>query len=150
MKTTWKHVYHGMALAQLVESGQFTALNRVDGTEGLYLVNHDRRLLIKYDAEDNNGRYTFTLNPGERKLLREAAASSPGGVFVALVCGDVTVCGLSLDELQLIAAWTRSGSQGLSVLVEEGRSMTVAGPLGTLPYKVPHSGPDGFPGKVLG
>jgi hypothetical protein len=149
VKTTWKHVFHGAALAQLVESSKFTALNRVEGTEGLYLVNHDRRILLKYDADDVDGRYSFTLNLSERKQLDSAETLSPGGVHIALVCGYTTVCSLTLGELKQLVSWSAPGGQGLTVLVEEGASMTVSGPLGQLPYKVPHSGAGGFPGKVL-
>lgn len=149
VKTTWKHVYHGIALAQLVESGRFTALNRVGNTEGLYLVNHDRRLLVKYDSEGADGRFAFTLNRGERTLLDGARRASEGGVFIALVCADLAVCGLTLDELKSIVSWSASGSQSIGVLLEEGKSMSVTGSAGQLPYKVPHSGPNGFPEKIL-
>jgi len=50
MKIQHKDLFHGAALTQLVEHNSFKALNKADDKYGHYLVNTDRRLLVKLVA----------------------------------------------------------------------------------------------------
>lgn len=65
-----KHVFHGAALAQLVEHPEFKALNKADGKYGHYVVNTDRRLLFKHRAKSGSP-WHFTFKADDLKTITE-------------------------------------------------------------------------------
>lgn len=129
MRIQEQDLYHGAALTQIVESSEFTALNRDPGKYGLYVVNHDRALLVKHAAKPrSDGRYAFTFSVAELKALKAQERQHPG-----LVCSSrssvVTVSCAGSPWMTSIRWWivrfeARSGSP--SRLLRVGNSVPEA------------------------
>jgi hypothetical protein len=142
MKVQEQDIYHGIALTQLVEHASFKAINKTSKTYGLYDLNQDRRLFIKYRSNTEEP-WSFTFQPAEMEVI---GAPSERDTFVALVCGTTTVCALTLNELETLIDLTNAGSQWVRVEAPPGASMRVLGPLGHLPNVVPHNS---YPAKLF-
>jgi hypothetical protein len=146
MKIQEQDLYHGAALTQIVESGQFTALNRDGQKYGLYVVNHNRRLLIKHrTAAGKQGRYRFTFSVAELDTLQQHAATNGTRIFVALVCGQRVICCLSVVELATMIDLDSEKQQWVLVEAPEGKKMRTRGSLGDGPLVAAKD----FPAKVL-
>ena len=146
MKTTTDHVYHGIALAQIVQYQAFKALNRADSLYGHYVVNDKIRLFVKY-ATRRVPPWSFTFRPRDWTAIK-ADIHSGAKTFAILVCGDKTVCCLDQQELSELLNFTARGARGITVTTKPRSSLTVRGG-GTrkLPRQVPH---DAFPQKIFG
>lgn len=142
MKVQEQDIYHGIALTQLVEHSSFKAVNKTSKTYGLYDLNHDRRLFVKYRSNENEP-WSFTFQPAEMKVI---GVPTERDTFVALVCGTTTVCALMLDELEAVLDLSVNGTQWVRVEAPAGASMRVFGPLGRLPRVVPHNS---YPQKLF-
>src|SRR5438552_1824863 len=129
MKVQQKDLYHGAALTQLVEHDSFKALNKADGKYGHYLVNTDRRLMVKL-TEKPHYPWSFTFQPDDLDTLRADIASG-FRTFVVLVCGKATVCLLEQADYEAIIDLDAAGQQWIRVEVPKA-SMRVRGSLGEL------------------
>jgi len=133
MKIQEQDLYHGAALTQIVESTSFTALNRDPDKYGLYVINHDRRVLIKHAAGPRaDGKYQFTFGASDRQLLSQHVAD-PNKTFVALVCGQHVICGLNLTQLGSVIDLAAGGSQWVTVEAPPGKQLRTRGSLGDGP-----------------
>jgi len=142
MKVQDQDIYHGIALTQLVEHDSFKAINKTSPKYGLYDLNQNRRLFVKYST--NVGEvWQFTFGPVELALI---GAESERSTFVVLVCGTTTVCALSLDEIETALDLGATGTQWIRVEAPAGASMRVTGSIGSLRHVVPHNS---YPNKVL-
>ncbi|MDQ6613351.1 MAG: hypothetical protein M3083_00920 [Actinomycetota bacterium] len=90
MKVQEQDVYHGIALAQLVKYSSFKAINCIGSKYGLYFLNLDRCLFIKYCGYGNEP-WQFTFSSAEmacigaqteRSTLRRARLRQDDGVSV--------------------------------------------------------------------
>ena len=145
MQIKEKDLFHGAALAQIVEHGEFKALNKADGKYGHYVVNTDRRLLFKHRTK-NRSPWQFTFKPDD---LKTNASDRKAGfkTGVVLVCGQNTVCLLSLAQVRKLIDLDASSQQWIRVKIPRSRaSMRVNGTSGTLAYTVAHSS---FPSRVF-
>ena len=140
-------LYHGAALTQIVEHGSFAALSRDGGTRGLYRINNDRHLLIKYSSGfRTDHKYLFTFNDDQLQALDDCEKFSPGKVFAALVCGGTMICALSLRELGALVDLSGASQQWVTVECPQGKAMRTEGTRG----RGPKVSQNTFPGKVLG
>ena len=145
MKVQEQDQYHGIALTQIVEHKSFKALNRASSKYGHYLVNTDRHVFLKYRTPVMSP-WIFTLQADELKAIA-AEVQVNQKVFLALVCGTITVCALDIDEVkELVDLSIKLGQQSIRVEVPQGGSCHVSGSAGSLKYTIPHNS---FPNKVF-
>lgn len=147
MKFTEKDLYHGAALVQIIADGSFTAINGASSKYGHYVVNTNRRLLIKHSTA-SDGSYPFTFTLDDLATLTSDFSSPQIGTLVCLVCADESVCCLNEDEVRLLIDVTSPGQQWIKVSgFGAHQRMSVKGSQGTLSHKIPHNS---FPGKIFG
>lgn len=144
MRIQEKDLYHGAALTQIVEHPSFKALNKVDDRYGHYLINHDRRMLVKYRT-NSEAPWQFSFPPAETALLKEDLGTDLR-VFLCLVCGPETVAILKEDEFHSVLGLDVEGQQWVRVDLPPGGSMRVRGSAGHLTRTIPHNA---FPKKVF-
>jgi hypothetical protein len=137
MKIKDQHVYHGAALAQIVEFESFKALNKVDEKYGHYLVNTNRRLVLKYATAGQPWKFTFSVE--DLQILAEDVDLKRVSVFVVLVCAHETVCVLTSDQFMSVIDIYDPRQQAVSVHFPAGGGMRVDGSLGRLRSVVPHT-----------
>ncbi|NOZ77778.1 MAG: hypothetical protein GXP48_01105 [Acidobacteria bacterium] len=154
MQSNEKHKYHGMALAQIVEYEQFSALNPApDHQFGHYRVNHDRELYVKYrTAPQPSGAsrrgetiYQFTVSPEETQRYAESL-SAAGRIFLALVCADDTVIGLNQDQMKEVLAIPSTRQEWIEVTLQREHSPRVRGSASRRSIVVPHNS---FPKRIF-
>ncbi|MCB1055795.1 MAG: hypothetical protein KDD11_09835 [Acidobacteria bacterium] len=137
MRIQEKHIYHGAALAQIVEHPSFKALNKADKRYGHYLVNQNRRLLVKYRTSgDSPWQFSF---PQSELALMAADLRAGARLFLCLVCGDITVAVLGEEDVRAVLDLGGDSQQWVTVELPPNSSMRVRGSLGTLSKTVPHS-----------
>lgn len=146
MKTQKQHIYHGPALTQIVEHESFKALNRASEKRGHYLVNADREVFVKYRTNETSP-WQFVFGREEVNSIQHAIKGK-NRIFVCLVCGPATVCGLTVDEVRNLIDLARSDQENQSIIVSipPGGSCHVNGSAGKLPKTVPHNS---FPGRLF-
>lgn len=144
MKIQEKDQYHGSALTQIVEHRSFKALNRASRKYGHYLVNTNRHVFVKYRTSKRSP-WQFVLTHEEIRALRRAFSRSDK-VFVCLVCGSNTVCGLKLNDIRQILDLSRNTQQWITVDVPSGGSCHVHGSTGRLVRTIPHNS---FPNRIF-
>lgn len=144
MKNKKLHLYHGIALTQIVEHESFTALNRGSQKYGHYLINTDRHVFVKYSTAERES-WSFTFSTEELTEIREAVHKHQK-FFVCLVCGETTVCALTIDEICEVMNLKDQDRQSIKVTVPQGGSCHVVGALGKLKRAVPHNS---YPKKLF-
>lgn len=144
MKVQYQDLYHGVALTQVVEHDSFKALNKGSRRYGHYLVNADCNVFVKYSTHEK-GPWTFTFQPDQLEPIRNVIWSE-SRAFACLVCGEVTVCALSSEELQNVIDLQADNPQWIRVQFPEGGSCRVQGSEGKLGKKIPHNS---FPNKLF-
>ncbi len=144
MKIQQQDMFHGAVFTQIVEHESFTALNRATPKYGHYLVNADRHIFVKY-SKSKASPWQFTFSPDEFRAVAHASGTR-NKVFVCLVCGRVTVCALTVAEIEQVIDIAAVGKQTVYVRVPSGGSCHIRGPTGELPRAIPHNS---FPNKVL-
>jgi hypothetical protein len=144
MKIQEQDIYHGTALMQIVEHRSFKALNRASKEYGHYLINTDRQVFAKY-ATSKRSPWQFTFQPRDLTAISGAVASGDK-VFVCLVCGHVTICALTENEIGHVIDLNSPTQQTIRVEVPMGGSCRVRGTNGALARTVPHNS---FPDKVF-
>lgn len=143
MRIQKKHLYHGCALAQIVEHQGFTSLeveksvDKASGAYGHYRINSSCELFIKYrSAPDGELIWNFKFEADEVKRVCQRIIVVPN-CFVALVCAPEEICVLHIDDLkQLIKLGVRTREQRVTARLSPGCSFTVEGDKGQLPYTV--------------
>ncbi len=135
MKIQEKHLFHGAALAQIVEHPSFKALNKADHRYGHYQINHDRRVVMKHTTKDE-APWQFTFTFDDLTIWRDSAVQH--ATFVCLVCGTSTVCLLSEEEFEHVLDTGATDIQWIRVESPAGASMRVRGSRGELSRTVPH------------
>lgn len=144
MKIQEQDRFHGAALTQIVEHRSFKALNKASEKYGHYLINTDRHVFVKYRKPESTP-WGFTVQPEElRAIAREIVAGHI--VYLALVCGPVTICALASDEIRSVLDLSAMESQWVRVSVPKGGSCHVTGSAGGLKRTVPHNS---FPNKLF-
>ncbi|MDB6146541.1 MAG: hypothetical protein JWO45_205 [Spartobacteria bacterium] len=137
--------FHGAALTRIVESKNFTALNKCDDKYGHYVLNHNVRLLVKYSSADD-GPWQFTFAPDDLRVLAEDFAITNQQSFVCLVCGRTSICLLSKAEVLELMDVNLAEQQGLRVECPPNSSMRVYKGDKALKHAVPHNA---FPEKLF-
>ncbi len=143
MKIVQKHLANGAALSQLVDHEAFKSLGRLDATKGHYLVNGDRRILVKTTKEATQP-WRFGLKPEDLKVLRDDIASKQK-TFLCLICGTTSICVLDQADLDTVLDVNADGKQGLKV-ESPVAGMRVRGPKGPLKKGIGHNV---FPAKIF-
>ena len=143
MKIQQKDLYHGAALTQLVEHDSFKALNKVDKKYGHYLVNTDRRLMVKL-TEKVNPPWQFTFQPDDLANLREDITAGYK-TLVILSCGTKTICLLPYADYSAVIDQNAVSPQWIRVEIPK-TCMRVRGNSGELRRAVKHNA---FPDKVF-
>jgi len=142
MKITDQEIYHGSGLVRIVEHDSFKALNRGKPLKyGHYLINDDRHVFAKHSS-NKWSPWQFTFQPDDLKSIRAAGEKT----FVMLVCGRVTVCALTLEELNEVIDLKSAAAQSVTINVPAGGSCHVKGTKGAMSKTIPHSS---FPGKLF-
>lgn len=144
MKTQELDIYHGIALAQIVRHKSFKAINSGSDKFGHYVINNNCHLLIKYRTNDEEP-WTFVFSPEEIEALKEIVKKGDF-VFVCLVCGNVTVCALSFEEIQDLLSGKSQVQQSITVKAQPNASLHVRGSQGALDKTIPHNS---FPKKLF-
>ncbi len=140
MKIQDKDFYYGVALAQIADYPTFTSINRVTEKDGLYQINDDIRILIKYSTADN-GEWRFTFRKDDFEELHYYEC------FIVLICSGNTICLLSHEDINEILDTNIDASQWVSVTYPDKGQMRVNGSLGPLSHTVAHNA---FPREILG
>ncbi len=143
MKIDLKDLYHGAALTQIAEHPSFKALNKINGKYGHYLINTDRRVLVKYCR--TRPPWQFTFNPDDILTLRSDLGAD-GRTFLCLVCSGETVCALDEGEIRQVLEINRTHIQWVRVGCRVGGRLRVSGSRGELRRTVPHNA---FPAKLF-
>ena len=142
MKIHNKDFYYGVALTQIAEYPTFTSINKVTEKDGLYQINRDKRVLIKYSTSDSDEwRFSF------RKDDLEALHSFDYEVFCVLVCSDDTICLLSNEDITELLDGSVDSTQWVSVTYPYAGQMRVRGSQGDLSHTVAHNA---FPKEIFG
>lgn len=144
MKIQEQDIYHGTALMQIVEHPSFKALNRASKEYGHYLINTDRQVFAKYTTKKRSP-WQFTFQPKDVTAI-SGAVESGDRLFVCLVCGHVTICALTQNEIRQVIDLKSPTQQTVRVEVPKGGSCHVHGTSGALVRTVPHNS---FPDKVF-
>src|SRR5260221_12979437 len=143
MKIQLKDLYHGAALTQLTEHQSFKALNKADAKYGHYMVNTDRRLMVKH-TEKARDPWQFTFQPDDLNTLQSDIASG-FKTFVVLVCADSTICLLNEQEFLSVIDPNSAVQQTIRVEIPNSR-MRVRGTAGTIKHAITHKS---FPDDVF-
>jgi hypothetical protein len=125
VKIQEQNIYHGSALMQIVEHPSFKALNKADGQYGHYQVNTKVRLWVKYSSAEQ-GPWVFTFHATELAGFRNDQATE-FRVFIALICGHHTICGLSEEEIDALVDVKSTNRQWIKVDAPDGKQMRVTG-----------------------
>ncbi len=144
MKIQDKDIFHGAGLTQIVEHSSFKALNKADLKYGHYLVNTDRRFMLKY-GKSKKGPWQFTFGSDDLKTLKNDMAL-PGKVFLCLACGDKTVGCLNGGEFSQLIDIGSSAQQFITLEFPKGGSLRARGSQGQLKGTIPHNM---FPEKIF-
>jgi hypothetical protein len=139
MKIRDKDIYYGVALTQIAEYPTFTSINKVTEKEGLYQINDDVRILIKYSTAVAEWQFTFRKDDFTHFTLYRC--------FVVLVCGLDAICLLPDEQLSQLMDLEKEGAQWVRVTYPEGGQMRVSGSEGDLSYCVAL---DDFPKDIFG
>ncbi len=142
MKISKKDLFHGAALTQITEHDSFKALNKADSKYGHYLVNTDKRLLVKHS--DTVEPWQFTFQVDDLETLRSDIASG-FSTFLVLVCSEFTICLLRKDEFERLIDLRSTGQQWIKVSIPKA-SMRVSGSAGSLKHAIKHNG---FPHRMF-
>jgi hypothetical protein len=100
--------------------------------------------LIKYRTNDGDS-WQFTFKPEEIEALKEIARKGDL-IFVCLVCGQVTVCALSLEEAKELLSGKSKDQQSITVEAPPNASLRVWGSKGSLDKTIPHNS---FPKRLF-
>ncbi|MGD0540652.1 MAG: hypothetical protein ABSB33_03940 [Tepidisphaeraceae bacterium] len=144
MKIQNKDIFHGAGLTQIVEHRSFKALNKADEKYGHYLVNTDRRFMLKY-GKSKKGPWQFTFGPDDLRTLKRDVALN-GKVFLCLVCGDKTVGCLDESEFSQLIDTSAATQQFITLEFPKGGSSRARGSQGQLRATIPHNL---FPEKIF-
>ena len=137
MKIRDKDFYHGVVLTQIAEYPVLTSINKVAQKDGLYQVNDDKHILIKYSiSSEDEWRFTFRKSDLEES---EKRCEILGDFYVVLVCSDRTICLLTSRDIEEILYADTDRSQWISVSCSDGRQMKVKGSRGDLSHTVAHN-----------
>lgn len=139
MKIQSRDFYHGVVLTQIAEYPIFTSINKATEKEGLYQINNDKWILIKYSTGDEEWQFTFRKDDFDEFWRYE--------FFIVLVCGGNTVCLLSSEDIEEILDTDSDSSQWISVYYPDGGQMRVRGSRGDLSHTVAHNA---FPKDLFG
>lgn len=144
MKIQEQDVFHGPALAQIVEFPAFKALNKVDQKYGHYVVNTNRRLVMKYAKTPSPWKFSFSVD--DLRVLGRDIDLRDARTFVVLVCKHETICVLTQDQLMSVVDIYDPRAQAITVSFPDGGGLRVEGTLGKLAEVVPHNA---FPGVIF-
>jgi hypothetical protein len=135
MKIQKQDAYYGSVLAQIIEHDVATIRN-IKSKLGLYEINGNKRILIKYATErtnDNNGAWRFTFSDDDLDELKHCQ-------FSVLVCGnhtnEGTVCLLSTEDLDELLD---ENAKWIAVDYSDNSQITVTSSQGNLNHKVAHN-----------
>lgn len=141
MKVQTKDIYYGIALSQIAEYPTYTSINKIMEKEGMFQINDDKQILIKYATKsDKSGEWRFTFHKGD---LDEFPAF---GSFIVLVCELNAICLLPLDSIAELIDVHSKTSQWVSVYYPSGGQMRVRGSKGEFKNTIPHND---FPMKIF-
>ena len=143
MKIKEQDFYYGAALSQISEYASLATVSKVKGEDGLFRINKDKHLLIRYSTVAE-GEWRFSLRVVDVGAI--ARHFDTGNFFVALVCGGSTICLLTKDDLAVLIDPFTPEPQWLSVSFDFGKQMQVNGTKGQLRYKIPHNA---FPKNIF-
>ncbi|KVZ59649.1 hypothetical protein [Burkholderia ubonensis] len=145
MKIQEKDFYHGAALTQITEHPSFKALNTANmGNYGHYLVNTDTHVFVKYRTGPAPA-WNHVFSVGELKALQKLRKKTEN-VWIALVCGDATVCLLDSNQTDTLLDLDDEEQQRIKVEVPNGGSCRVSGSAGDLKRVVRHND---FPARLF-
>ena len=122
MKIKEQDFYYGCVLAQIIAHADTTHIAKLNQVKGLYEINGDRQILIKYSTEGNSEwRFTFrrdeivNIKPNEEHTL----------FFVVLVCAARGICLLDANLIHALLPDGVGKSQTIIVSESGGNRMQV-------------------------
>ena len=136
MQIKERALYQGAALTQIVEYKHFKALNKADEKYGHYAINDKIRLLIKYSKSDP--KWQFAFNQSDLDTLN-VDLEKGYETFVALVCGDETVCCLDRYNLADLLDLHGKTTQAIYVTCEPRHQPKVISRRRNREISVPHN-----------
>jgi hypothetical protein len=140
MKIKDKDFYYGVVLAQIAEYPEFTSINKIFEKDGLYQINDDKRILIKFSTKEDCNDWRFSFRKDDFKDQYDYEQ------FTVLVCAGYTICILSSNEIEEVLNTRSKSIQWISVSYPENGQMRVKGSSGILQHTVPHNA---FPRKMF-
>ena len=146
MKIRDRDFYYGVVLAQIAEYPIFTSINKTTRKDGLYQINEDKHILIKYSISVEN-EWRFTFRKSDLDELYDTLRLHDD-CYVILVCSERTICLLTSEDIEEILELDAdtNRSQWISVSCADGRQMKVKGSRGDLSHAVAHNS---FPTKLF-
>lgn len=143
MEIQKKHLYHGCALAQIVEHRGFTSLHvdksvdKASDSYGHYRINEATHLFIKYRRKGKDAQeWGFSFKAEEVKRILQCSKKATW-CFVALVCAPQEICLLDMQQLrQLISFHEDISDQRITASLKPRCGFAVVGDKGQLSRKV--------------
>ena len=120
--------------------------------DGLYQINDDKRILIKYSTESDH-EWRFTFQKDDFEALYNTALEDDfeelvsHDHFIVLVCAGYAICSLSSADIDELMNADIDSAQSISISCSSDDKMKVRGSLGDLSHTVRH---DEFPSGLLG
>lgn len=146
MKIQEQDFYYGCVLSQIIAYANTTQIRKIDGAKGLYEINGDRQILIKYSTEGNS-EWSFNFRRDEIAHIKPNDAHTL--FFVVLVCGARSICLLDAKAIQALLPEEVRKPQAIVVSESSGNRMqvqNVKGAVGIFPRVIFHKA---FPADVL-
>lgn len=144
MKRSERDLYHGAALARIVEGTGFRSIRKASPHAGHYELNGSRRILMRHSAAESEP-WRFIFREEELAVLREDGTAAERA-FLCLVCRDELVCVLTVSQIPAVIDLTAETSQSIRVYSRRGSSIEVRGSAGHLDRKIPKHA---FPARLF-
>ena len=136
MKIQEQDFYHGVVLKQIADHPTFTSINKISTKDGVYQINDNLRILIKYSTTDDS-EWKFTFRENDLNELNNDLYTDK--YCFILVCGGHTVCLLNRNDISELINLENNSTQWVSVTYPDGGQMRVSGSQGDLSRLVPHN-----------
>lgn len=89
-------IYYGCVFSQILDYSALTTFKKVAGQQGVYTINDESLLVIKYSREADL-EWHFSLSKSELARFKEDDLLMP--VFMAFVCSNQQICLLKLPDV---------------------------------------------------
>lgn len=138
MKFKKQDFYIGIVLKAIADHPAFTCINKVTECNGVYQLNNNTRILIKYSTNESSSIiFNFYKNEIDELLAHN--------YFIVLVRKDLCICLLSQFDVEILLDTKNSQLHSINITYQED-GMYARGPIGYIDEKIAY---DSFPKKIF-